>query len=163
MNTSNLKLNDFKSFEDFLFTEEEQKLYGLKRFDKFIKNVDGPCYAVRIPFSESIETIEEFQLCHYLYWMCIAHTNCTIKPTISLQNGYLMLVASHCFACEFARGHNCRHCPIRVWREGKSCARGITDYVMWLYSTGSLSRSYYAQNIARLEWSEVEEDCAKYE
>lgn len=74
-----LTLNDFESFDKFLFNNEEPNWH------KFKVLLNNRRYF--LPPIEEPKEIEEYQLCHYAYWMCIAYVyDGQFKPPICAIN-----------------------------------------------------------------------------
>lgn len=119
---SKLKLNDFKSFENFLFTKEEKKKSKVQRWKKYISKSKTEELLFKPPLSKPT-TIEEFQLCHYAYWMFIAYV---IKGTSKtpIFTSHISSPAANCYACEYTKqqpiNYNspegfdyCNACPVK--------------------------------------------------
>lgn len=158
MNRSELRLNDFDGFEQFLFTDVEMDLPAIERWCKYfgygLKEGEPRFYQ---PIYEP-ETIEEFQLCHYAYWMVIYIYELDKKPNIwnsAFHN------RTKCYACLYEYMwlaiHNislierCCLCPIKVWRVCP-CFIASSEFKEW-QCDGNPDR---AKRIAMYEWVDLD-------
>lgn len=154
MDTSSLKLNDFESFENFLFSEEERKLPEDEKWAKYIitKNIGGTnksYFVAPIPLSK-LGRIEEYQLCHYTYWTCIGIFNSPIKMDFWNANDTKPL--GKCYACAYGRTYSstcnaCINCPLQ--NHIHDC---IPPYVEWEESYSIYSSRASAFKIATWPW-----------
>lgn len=151
MDTSSLKLNDFESFKNFLFTEKEQKLLETDKWKKYIAN-DEDYNPMFIPPIINPHIIEEFQLCHYAYWMCIA-TFCPWKK----MDFYYMKVRPHgsCYACAYTSPLYpsfkclCDKCPLK--NHFATISHGcIPPFIFWKNE----HTNRHAKEIATWPWIE---------
>lgn len=120
MKRSALRLNDFDGFERFLFTDVEMDLPTNERWYKYfsysLKEGDPRFYQ---PIFDP-KTIEEFQLCHYAYWMVIYTFELYQKPNIWNGDRSILL---NCYACAFEdilidisnKSTAVCSCPIKKW------------------------------------------------
>lgn len=170
VNTADLKLNDFASFDRALFDEAELALSEQERWkDRFY---DALTRTLMLPIPSAPEIIEEFQLCHYIQWMSIwAHSVEKIerKPRrYYLEDHTPTPVPFGCYACLYADevyGSDEHICPIRVWRKCRCCRiRGDKPgraYVRWINSLDQEEARAYAYEIAHYEWVD-DKECPDY-
>lgn len=151
MDTSSLKLNDFESFENFLFSEEERKLPEDEKWKKYVISDNTRILAKHyfiapIPTSE-LKRIEEYQLCHYAYWMCISIFTPMSKMNFWTENN--KIPSGRCYACAYANtcSTGCTSCPLQ--NHIFDC---IPPYIDWgeYYSTNACAAC--AIKIATWPW-----------
>lgn len=90
INSSRINLNDFKSFEQCLFSKAERKLRKKEKWKKYYDEYLNLFYP---PISDP-KTIEDYQLNHYALWMVIYVFNLTWKPN-TINN-------ISCYPCNYA-------------------------------------------------------------
>lgn len=101
---SNLKPNDFNSFDRFLIEQSRGKesvewdFYYRKHADMFLPPIPQP------------KTMAEYQLDHYALWMIISIFNLKNKPFFGVSEEYIP--DNRCYACSYIPDDNCEACPI---------------------------------------------------
>lgn len=157
MKRSELRLNDFDGFERFLFTDVEMDLPAYERWYKYFSwsLIEGDPRFYQ-PIYEP-KTIEEFQLCHYAYWMVIYVFELFKKPEIwdsAFHN------RTKCYACLYEYMwltiHNISFikplcpCPIKVWR-ASPCFIAYSEFKEWQRD----KNPDRAKRIAMYEWMDL--------
>lgn len=145
-----VNLNDFETFDRLLFNEDEMKLPEKERWKKFW---DGETVVVPIPMYP--DTIEEYQLCHYAYWMTIAeHPWLKTTPPILAPGP----VRHGNYDCEYVdrTGKACRGCPVIDEKYGDlTCTSPNHPLEKWLKNINNEKmRRKYALEYAKTEWKD---------
>lgn len=159
MNTRNLKLNDFETFDKLIFRGNKPN------WEKFY----DPKYSAFYPPIPNPKTEVEFQLDHYALWMTIAHYGLTSKPQIFRRRGFRFRDALHargrCYACSWHyhiyNSASCTNplypCPLTSSDGDKSCG---PEWHKWchlcqVHPESIVHIQQAAYNIAHIEWREI--------
>lgn len=138
---SQIKLNDFMSFDYFLFGAEKRDWATFLDFDgNFIPPIANPI------------SIVQHQLCHYAFWMTIAKNNLYRKPRIP----YGAYVPSLCYACKYAdlvapSVDQCNFCPLERDTSFHCCGKEHSSYMDCTLSDSS-EASKWAAKVAKMIW-----------
>lgn len=148
-----LKLNDFDSFDAFLFggkTPDWRRFYD-KEMDTFFPPIDYPTH------------IAEYQLNHYTMWMVVSTFALWDKP-YHFNGGHIPV--ARCYACDYKRRYGyqgsceCR-CPLVLGGYVSGCGKPYTTYVDLTAQRDPcdpLSVSLVeqaAEQVARMKWREL--------
>lgn len=141
MKYSQIHLNDFETFDNFLFG------VGERDWSTFL---DDEGYFIP-PITHPV-SITQHQLCHYAYWMTIAKNDLTIKPRIR----YGTYVPHSCYACKYASffisdAKLCRFCPLVRDTSQHNCGIEYSHYLDCSY-VKSYEVSEWAEKIAKMTW-----------
>lgn len=142
MKYSQIHLNDFETFDNFLFGA------GEKDWGTFL---DDEGYFIP-PITHPVN-IAQHQLCHYAYWMTIAKNDLTIKPRIR----YGTYVPHSCYACKYAYflspdfADLCRFCPLVRDTSRHNCGIEYSHYLDCPY-VKSYEVSEWAEKVAKMIW-----------
>lgn len=143
-----LNLNDFDSFDAFLFNGKNPnwgKFYD-RETDIFIPPIYRPM------------TLPEYQLDHYALWMVISSFCLTKKPYFTF---FIEMLINGCYACHYKFYHepyiySCKNgCPL-VLDDYAQCGTAYSDYMRESTIYGATARlKDAAEQIAKLKWREV--------
>lgn len=153
MDTTNIALNDFASFDRAIFGGTRPVMFTKRAWRSYTKNrYNKTDRSLILPIDHKPTTIEEHQFCHYVMWMTIWANGLTAKPKmlyyeIEPGESLELRVQSTCFACQYGLG---KRCPIMVWQPC-CCLTGKTEYTEWSYNGQSSDSTY---KIAHLAWEE---------
>lgn len=138
-----IHLNDFISFDNFLFGNWERD---------WTKFLDEDEYFIS-PIANPVN-IAQYQLCHYAYWMTIAENDFRVKPCIisaSLNINTLM-----CYACAYAKkispnANICHSCPLKKDPGKHKCG---FEYSQWMCCLCENPRDAqnWAEKVAKMTW-----------
>lgn len=151
---SKLRLNDFASFNKFLFKDSGPN------WNKFFDEKNSVfCPPILKP-----KTIVEYQVNHYVLWMVISAFKLNAKPEIFVESAD---VPYHkCYACEYSAKKanpysiDCKtRCPIVLDDDYCGCGSKYDYYITLRH----IASDYYvskelkrvAESIAKLEWREI--------
>lgn len=157
MKRTDLRLNDFDGFERFLFTDAEMEMPEEERWRKYfgrgMKEGDPQFYQpIYYP-----ETIEEFQCCHYAFWMVIFVYGLEEKPNIWNAERQ---PENRCYACEYEEyiynvlisdhtGIVGCICPVKQWGYNATrCTQANSAFSQWDRYHDRMT----AKQIAMLKW-----------
>lgn len=145
--TEELSLNDFETFNRFLFGEKEHDWRCFLVFEDGASSFAPP---IMYP-----DTIEEYQLCHYAYWMTIAeHPWLKTTPPILAPGP----VRHGNYDCEYVdrMGKACRGCPVIDEKYGGlTCTSPNHPLEKWLENINNEKmRRKYALEYAKIEWKD---------
>lgn len=140
---SQIHLNNFTSFDHFLFGVEEKDWRIFLDEGYFIPPIANPV------------NIAQHQLCHYTYWMTIAKNNLKDKPRI-VHGAY---VPSLCYACKYAdllakSADICSFCPLETDSRRFKCGKEFSNYINCTRDKSFTSNeaSEWAEKIAKIIW-----------
>lgn len=145
MNQPEIRLNDFESFDRYLFGE------GAVNWEKFY-HVVGYSWIFTPPILHPV-TEAEYQLDHYALWMAIARNSPFKKPIFSDD---AVRPFYRCYACQYKRdkyGANkacLLYCPL-INAEELNC---VEPYRKWANTDDEEYATYQATCIARIPWRE---------
>lgn len=158
MKKSELILNDFEGFDQFIFrgkTPNWEKLYNKER-DIFYPPIPFP------------KTEVEHQLDHYALWMVMAHYKLTSKPDNFRKRGFFFRAALQpcirCYACEWhnriCNSVDCifsNYCPLTSSGKGGTCGYmwGKWQHLCIHYPEETEQIQQTANAIAHIEWGET--------
>lgn len=152
---SHINLNDFASFDHFLFG------VGEKDWRTFL-DVDSDYYYFIPPITNPVGIVQH-QLCHYAFWMTIAKNNLKEKPRIT-EGAH---VPSTCYACKYANlltesailgsaiqtmDHICNFCPLKKDSHHSRCGDEYYHYMHCTRTSQLNEASEWAEKIAKIIW-----------
>lgn len=140
---SQIRLNDFASFDNFLFGAGKRDWRKfLDKDEYFIPPIDSPA------------DIVQYQLCHYAYWMTIAKNNFESKPGIIGMSEVLYSCYACAYAQEAATAHGlmwrCILCPLK--RRSRDRGECGDEYFWFKNVTFIEAKPNWAEKIAKMTW-----------
>lgn len=138
--SSQITLNDFESFDNFLFGDEKRDWGTFFDYDGcFIAPITNPV------------SIVQHQLCHYAYWMTIAKNHLSFKPHIVTLGHVTQL----CYACKYAQMISyvsCKQCSVCPLKTDKYINRCGSEHWNFIHSSTPEDKEIWAEKIAKIIW-----------
>lgn len=144
MNKPKIYLNDFESFDRYLFGDENAN------WSKFYHFREHYSWMFTPPILWPVNEVE-YQLDHYTLWMTIAYNNPLLKP---IFDDVSTEPFCRCYACSYklrrygANGKCVPHCPLTCAEKG-NC---VKIYREWSDTHDKEYASRLAIDIARIPW-----------